>query len=177
MRSTAVRGGGLRTTVLVIAFALWAGVVAGADADVPLTVEDLARRAELVVLGEVTSVASEFHATRRQIVTRVDIRVGETLKGQAGPNPLQLRQPGGRVGEMSSEIAGAPRFVAGERVLLFLVRAADGSLAVAGLFQGKFALERDAADRDVAVRRVPGSAEVLDRVSLEQVRATIAAAR
>jgi hypothetical protein len=162
---------------LALSLALWIGLATAVHADTPLTVEDLAQRAELVVIGEVTSVASEFHATRSQIVTRVDVRVAEALKGKAGANPLQLRQPGGRVGEMTSEVAGAARFVAGERTLLFLARGGDGTLAVVGLFQGKFALERDGAGRDVAVRRVPGSAEVLDRVSLDQIRVAVAATR
>jgi hypothetical protein len=156
---------------------LWAGLTWAAHADGPLTVEDLARRAELVVLGEVTSVASELQAARSQITTRVDVRVNETLKGQAGSNPLQFRQAGGRMGDMTSEVAGAARFVAGERVLLFLARGAEGSLGIVGRFQGKFAVERDATNSEVAVRRVPGSAEVLDRVALEQVRTTVAAAR
>jgi hypothetical protein len=162
---------------LALLLALWIGLAPAVHADTPLTVEDLARRAELVVIGEVTSVASEFHATRSRIVTRVDVRVAEALKGKAGANPLQLRQPGGRVDEMTSEVAGAARFVAGERTLLFLARGGDGTLAVVGLFQGKFVLERDGAGRDVAVRRVPGSAEVLDRVSLDQIRAAVAATR
>jgi hypothetical protein len=163
--------------LLALSLLLWVGLATALHADTPLTVEDLARRADLVVIGEVTSVASEFHATRSRIVTRVDVRVSETLKGKAGANPLQLRQPGGRVGEMTSEVAGAARFVAGERILLFLTRGSDGALGVVGLFQGKFALERDGGGGDVAVRRVPGSAEVLDRAPLDQIRAAVAVSR
>jgi hypothetical protein len=75
-------------------------------------------------------------------------------------------------------VAGAPTFTQGEGVLLFLARGSDGHLSVAGLFQGKFSLERDAASGgEVAVRRVPGSAEVLDRLRLEQARADVVAAR
>jgi hypothetical protein len=154
----------------------WALTVVVAASEAPLSVEELTRRAELIVIGEVISVASELFASEGQIVTRIDVRVDEVLKGSPGASSLQLQQSGGRVGAVIREVAGMPAFAQGERVLLFLGRRGDGGLAVIGLFQGKFTLQRDESGREIAARRVPGSGEVVDRLPLDDVR-SIASSR
>jgi hypothetical protein len=168
---------GRRVSVVGLALWCWAltGVVTASEA--PLAVEELTRRAELIVIGEVISVASELFASEGQIITRIDVRVEEVLKGPAGQAPLQLQQAGGRVGEVRREVAGMPAFTQGERVLLFLGRRGDGGLAVVGLFQGKFTLQRDESGREIAARRVPGSGEEVDRLPLDDVRSAIASSR
>ena len=107
----------------------------------------------------------------RTIITRIDFRVDEVLKGTAGPGVLQLSQPGGQVGDVVAAVADAPSFAVGERALLFLSRRPDGLLRVAHLYMGKFSVEHDVTlGEPVAVRRVPGSGEVLDRIPLDEVR-------
>jgi hypothetical protein len=71
-----------------------------------------------------------------------------------------------------SVVAGAPVFAVGERVLLFLTLRLDGDLAVAGLFQGKFSLTRDAGGREVAVRNLPGGG-ARDTIPLDDARELI----
>jgi len=177
-RTASAGRGPSRRHAFVVGVALWGLALTGATvSDAPLAVEELTRRAELVVIGEVISVASELFASEGQIITRIDVRVDEALKGSPGRASLHLQQPGGRVGEVTRDVAGMPTFAQGERVLLFLGRRGDGGLAVVGLFQGKFTLQRDESGREIVVRRVPGSGEVVDRLPLDDVRSAIASSR
>lgn len=132
----------------------------------PPSIEQLARRADLVVLGEVRAVVGEWDASRRNILTRVELAHGELLKGAAAL-PVTFTHLGGRVDGQTSVVGGAVAFEPGERVLVFLARRPDGSLHLAELLHGAFTIQRDAATgRDDAVRAA-------ERVELEHARALI----
>jgi hypothetical protein len=132
----------------------------------PPSIEQLARRADLVVLGEVRAVVGEWDASRRNILTRVELAHGELLKGAAAL-PVAFTHLGGRVDGQTSVVGGAVAFEPGERVLVFLARRPDGSLHLAELLHGAFTIQRDAATgRDDAVRAA-------ERVELEHARALI----
>lgn len=142
-----------------------------------LGIAELATRAELVVLGTVGAVESQWNADRTLIETRVDVRVTATPRGEPRPD-VSLWEPGGRVGTLAAEIAGTPRFSPGERVLLFLRRGRDGRLHVVERFQGKFSIERDAASgQERAVRRIPDTGRVLDVVPLDRLLAELGTTR
>src|SRR5262245_20562722 len=115
-RTSAVGRWPYRRHAFVVGVALWAWALTGlvTAAEAPLAVDELTRRAELIVIGEVISVASELFASEGQIVTRIDVRVDEVLKGSPGQTPLQFQQPGGRVGAVIREVAGMPAFTQGE---------------------------------------------------------------
>lgn len=136
-----------------------------------LSVEQLAGRASVILVGEVVAVRGEWDATRTVITTAVDVRPAEVLKGSAGPL-LRVRHLGGRIGELTSVVAGSPTFAVGERVLLFLAARPGGELGLVESFQGKFTLTRDAAGREVAVRAPVGS-HPRDEVPLDEARASI----
>jgi hypothetical protein len=142
----------------------------------PLSVNDLTGRAAVVVVGEVTSVVTTWNATRDQMMTRVEVRADEVLKGRLRFGSVMLEYPGGRVGSVVRQVVGTPAFARGERVLLFLAPRSDGTPTVVGGFQGKFALSRDESGREMAVRGVPGSTETLDRALLADVRDLVVAA-
>jgi len=160
--------------LLAVALALlaWAGAAqAGQVVPRPPSIEELARRADVVVIGDVAAAEGEWDAARTNILTRVHLERVEILKG-ATPAPLTFTHLGGRVGEIDSAVAGAVRFTVGERALVFLAQAADGGLRLAQLFHGKLLIERDAATgRDYAVRF--SGARGADRFPLEQVRADV----
>lgn len=165
-----------RTVPLVLVSAMFASALAGGPG--LLTVRDLTRKADVVVLGTIAAVASHWNAARSQIFTRVELMPEELLKGTVLANSVYFVQPGGRVGDVGSVVAEAPSFTIGERVVVFLVARPDGDLGVIGLFQGKFTVERDdISGLALAVRRVPGSAQTTDRMTLDQLRAEVRTAR
>jgi hypothetical protein len=149
---------------------------AGGSISGVLPVADLARRADLVVIGRVQEVTAVRRSADGLVETLVTLHVEEVLKGAAGPT-VEFARLGGRVGAVTSVVPGAPEFAAGERVLVFLARRPDGRLGLSDLFQAKFSLERDPrASVPLAVRRLPDSGQVLSATGLDQVRADVARA-
>src|SRR5579862_277934 len=87
------------------------------------------------------------------IYTYIHLEPGRLIKGALDRDaPLVLREPGGRFGERQEWVYGAPEFWVGERALLFLERAADGTLHTSNLAMGKFSFGVDAAGHATAVR-------------------------
>ena len=144
----------------------------------PLGIAQLAARADLIVLGAVSTVQSQWNADRTLIETRVEVRVAATPKGAPHADVVSLWEAGGRVGPLAAEVADTPRFSAGERVLVFLRRGADGRFRVVERFQGKFSIERDGASgEELAVRRVPDTGRVIDVMPLHRLLAELGTGR
>ena len=107
-----------------------------------LDLQTLTRQADAVVLGKVTKVASRWTDGQSAIVTEVTISVEQFVV------PISLAQDeivvvvaGGTVGEVTQSAEDEPQFGTGERVLLFLSAASDGTYKVTGGWQGKQAIE------------------------------------
>jgi hypothetical protein len=126
---------------------------AGASVVVPMEVEALARKADLVVRGKAAASRSAWSGDGRRIQTTTRIEVARLLKGQA-PQVLEVVTPGGEVGDIGQKVSGAAEFSPGEEVFLFLERSPDGArFVVSGMAQGKF-----------SVRARPGGAVVTQSV-------------
>jgi hypothetical protein len=108
---------------------------------VPMPDADLVAHSVLVVRGTVEA-ADARETPDGAIVTRVTIRVDETLKGRAGTRRLRLTEPGGRVGERRVHVFGAPVYAPGETVLVFARRGRHGRLHTTGMALGKYRLVR-----------------------------------
>ena len=110
-------------TLLLLAFLAAASPAWAAQPLAAPSIEQLARQADIVVIGEVISATGEWAAGRATIQTRVALTVTESLKGTAA-SPLTFTHLGGRVGDEASAVGGAAEFAPGERVLVFLDTAA-----------------------------------------------------
>lgn len=150
-RAATWTGHGRRTVVVllvVLPLAMATGLLpAGATVVEALGLEQLAARAQLVVRGRVESSSSAWDESNRRIFTRTRLQAAEVLKqgaaGQASGNGIvEVVVPGGEVGGIGQLVAGAPRFVPGEEVLLFLEATKRGWTPVA-LSLGKFTLRPD----------------------------------
>jgi hypothetical protein len=140
----------------------------------PPSLRELTRVAAVIVIGEVVLTRSEWNASRTIILTRIDVRIEEVLKGSLKGEQLTFSQIGGQVGEIAASVGGTPSFTQGERVLLFLSKRQDKSLGITGIFHGKFTIEPgEASDDKAVVRREPDSGRILDRYSLNHARAEI----
>lgn len=137
----------------------------------PLSIPELVARSDLVVIGSVASVQSDWNSDHTMIFTRIDLKVAEVLKGSVSGRPLSFFQLGGQVGDAASAIAGAPTFAPGEGVLMFLSVKSDGRLGVVELFQGKFSIRSDpSSGAEMVFRQIPGMPSPHDEISLEQAR-------
>lgn len=111
---------------------------AGATVFVDMTEQKLTRMANAIVIGTVQAVDS-VAGGNGAIDTYVTVQIEQSVKGHRG-GQVVLRQPGGQVGDRLLWLAGAPRFAAGDRQLLFLSARRDGSVHTTALGLGQFAL-------------------------------------
>jgi hypothetical protein len=111
---------------------------------------EMLRRADLVVVATAIDSYSQASPTGG-IETVTPMTIEEVVAG-AAPRTLNVYEPGGVLNGSASVIPGAPRFAAGERVLLLLRLVGPARYAVAELVLGKFAFARDTAGRQLLVR-------------------------
>jgi hypothetical protein len=103
-----------------------------------VTVEDLARASDLVVLGRVRELRVQAHGPNGQpgIHTRALVEVEETWRGQ--PRAIvEVWVHGGQLGNRLRVLPGQATFQRGERVVLFLFEAGGGFWPT-GMGRGKW---------------------------------------
>ncbi len=86
---------------------------------VKMEVEELAVKADRIVIGDVASVESFVHRANGRIKSRVVVDVIDELKGK-GDQKLKLQILGGTVDDVTLYTSVTPIFVEGDHVLLFL---------------------------------------------------------
>lgn len=118
-----------RSPVWLAALLLAIAATPPAEATVvgPLPDAMLTAHARVIVIGRVVGISSHWDAGQGQILTDIRISLDEVLKGPAPGPELTIRQLGGRVGDLESQVEGSPAFGLGERVLLFLSTRRDGT--------------------------------------------------
>jgi hypothetical protein len=110
----------------------------------PLSLHDLAGRADVVLHGRVQAVRTISHGPGRMPVTVAQIAVLEILAGDLPPRRhVTVTQPGGRAGGVVLDYAGRPQFASGSEVILFLARRGPGQFITVGLAQGKYDVAAD----------------------------------
>ena len=114
----------------------------------------MTRASESVVRATTVSTRAGWDAQHRHIVTTVHLRTIETLKGRLAPGTeFDVLNVGGIADGIEEQIIGAPEFIAGEEVVLFLQRDTHGNLGTVDLAQGKLEVARDNAGRARLTRR------------------------
>jgi hypothetical protein len=138
----------MKRVFLCAALAAYTPVLYAATFVVPSD-RDLVRRADAIVVATVQRSFAQYRDNRLETVTALD--VGETIKGFV-PEILEVHEPGGELAGRAEIIPGVPRFQDGDRVLLFLRRAPDGTWAVADIALGHFTFAEDIQGQRLLVR-------------------------
>src|SRR5512133_2096775 len=101
---------------------------------VPMSVEELTGRAQLVVEGRALEQWSQWDNSEHLIYTYTRFAVTRRLKGEAADS-IVVRQMGGTAGGYTQIVSGVRHWQAGDEAVLFLRPsvANDGSMAVVGL--------------------------------------------
>jgi hypothetical protein len=125
-----------------LAIASAAGAALGSTV-IGLSIEDQARLARLVVIGEVVALEG-VDDLDLGIETAVSFRVSEVLKGAVLPGePIVFHTRQGEVDGLQSEAPGEVRFQVGQKALVF-IEDVDGRLYNLGLSMGVWNVhERD----------------------------------
>ena len=149
-----------------------------------LSLDQLAAGSDAV--ARVRFVRAESRWENGSIWTVTTFDVVETLKGQL-PGQIEVRLPGGRVGHLTSTVAGTPKFHPGNEAVVFLQRSPAGGFTVAGWVEGSFRISRDPRTGIVTVTQDSSAFAVFDaatrafrtegirRMPIEEFRARIAA--
>ena len=131
-----------RRVVVFVALSCLATARTNATVLVPVDLAELSREAGAIVRGRVTATESRWTADRRAIETVVTMDVDASLKGALGRR-VQFIVPGGTLGRYRSLMAGAPEFVVGQRVIVFLGWTGPSYPHLLGLGQGVYRVVPD----------------------------------
>ena len=152
--------------------------IADATTIVGMNERALARAADAIVIGTIGDIETVASA-EGAINTLVTIDVERAVKGRVGAR-VTLKQPGGQLGERGLWIAGSPRFARGERQLLFLSAARDGTARTTALGLGQFTLTPHPRSAETMAARAPSAhtlgARPVRRIRLARLLRTIARA-
>jgi hypothetical protein len=126
--------------VLVSILASLTGLNLNATTFIRVPPEKLAEVSTLVVRAR--CVGSAVQTRDGEIWTITSFEVRETWKGGA-PAVIRTRLLGGRTAQLTSHVAGVPRFRAGEEVVMFLAPIRGGEYSIVSWAQGTFRIHRD----------------------------------
>ncbi len=130
----------MRRILLTLFLALGAGP-ASATTLAPVDFAQLVTGARAVVYGRITDVRTVRDDGRRTVETHVTLEARDYYKGNLGPI-VTFMVPGGALGRYRTVYVGAPRFRAGDDVVLFLNAQGPALPWVSGLSQGVFRVRR-----------------------------------
>lgn len=131
-----------RVFLFLILFYLPSERIALATITQKLSLEQLAREADLIAMGRIQGVTSQESVDRSTMTTVVTLSVEEQWKGPKA-STITVKQPGGSVGGLTQRVMGEPQFSVGEEVILFLKKGRNGSYVTVGGVQGKFLIKKD----------------------------------
>jgi hypothetical protein len=107
-------------------------------------IDQIARKADVIAVGRVTSMQSEWNADKSRIFTRVTLSVDQYLKeGSASSKTITVFTPGGEVGDVGEIYTHVPTFRRNEEVVVFLKKNDAAGYRVAAGMQGKYVIEKD----------------------------------
>lgn len=157
---------GVRIAAAAAAAVLAAAGAARASSVLGLSIEDQARLARHVVLGEVVAQRGVDDPVGG-IETEVTLHVQDALKGELAPGAeLVFHTRGGEVDGVVSTAVGEAAFRTGEPALVF-VEEVGGRLYLLGLSAGAWSVQVDDGGRVAFLRALAPGLEVAGDVRLE----------
>lgn len=141
MRGLSLRNQGLsivHTVAAAVIFFVAAPELVWCQQDARLN-EDLARRADAIVIAKVTGLTSAWNSDRSRIYTTVTLAIDEQLKGE-GTGTMSISTPGGEVDGVGEVYSHVPRFKLNEQVVVFAQRDTQGRFQLVGGIEGKMSV-------------------------------------
>jgi hypothetical protein len=127
--------------VFTVAFLPLLTIPRAEPAMVELSLEQLTRDADLIVVGKVESVASQMIIGK--IWSSATISVESRIKGdEPEQSEIVVSFPGGKVGDIGMQVEDSPNYKKDEEVVVFLKKMqGESHFSTAGSSQGKFIIE------------------------------------
>jgi hypothetical protein len=143
-----------RTSLVVLLFALSSSAPLDATLAVPAEIGTLVEDAQVIVHGRVVQLQGRAGSDGLGIETLVTLQAASYLKGDLG-REFTFVATGGQLGRYRSIVSGAPRFVEGQEVVLFLGAKPPAIPHVIRLGQGAFRVSVDRRTGAKTIRRQP----------------------
>src|SRR6266849_71258 len=138
----------------IIAFSCFAALAIAASASAATFVvpsdRELVRRAHAIVIANALPSYTRL-TDDGGIETVTPMEVEERIKGRVG-DVVNVVEPGGTFGDMTTFIAGVPTFAPGDHLLLFLAHAGKDRWAVTDLVLGKYTFTTGADGQQLLLR-------------------------
>ncbi len=167
LRTTIAHDIGPSMKVLLIACMLMLSPIVGATTMRPVDLDALARGADAIAL--VIPRTRTTYADGGRLFTRVEVEVTEVWKGNIEiTKTLQVHTLGGVLNGIGQRVAGVPRLVDNERVVLCLKHDANDRWRIDEMWQGAFEVAPDGS-----VTR-PVQSALVSAESLPKTPATLA---
>ena len=129
----------MHTARPIFAFVALAAAIAWAQpVFVPVSVAELCGMSDVIVDATVTRIAPARTAITRNLETPVDFSIAQVFKGPAELKSATVIEPGGKIGTRQEVHYNQIIPEAGGRYILFLKRAADGTLTALGGLHGHY---------------------------------------
>jgi len=145
-----------RVVLAIAALAMITASFAGATTVEKMSLKDLAKKSNAIVLARVEDETARYDANK-EIYTYITLRVLEPVKGPKKDEVITIRQLGGTVDKIASIVPGTPAFRKGEEVVLFLTKNdGAGYPWVMGLQQGKYSVTSDDQGRKSVRNEIGG---------------------
>ena len=106
--------------------------------------DELVKQSEVVAVGTVANLSSEWNESHTMIRTRVTLAVDQYVKGSNSGNTITLMIPGGEIDGVGELYSHMPKFIRQEQVVVFAQKNSEGTYRVAGGREGKFTVQKDA---------------------------------
>ena len=117
----------------------------GATTVLEKSFSSLVQDAEVIAVGTVTAIETEWNPQKQAPFTLVTFSDLEVLKGEAGQTELTLHFLGGPTPDgLIMQIAGVPQFSLGERSVVFCAGNQQSMAPLVGLWQGMYRVVFDA---------------------------------
>lgn len=122
--------------------------------EVPRTFDELAQLSELVIVGTVKEIRSEFadNGPDQNIVSYVTFDDLQMVKGDSAAPEYVLQVLGGVVGRFAQDYPGIPVFRTGQRYMVFIRGNHRDFFPVVGVTQGVFRVLTNSQGQQVVVR-------------------------
>ncbi len=158
-----------RGGIIIIICILLVYPLVAATTFVSESLEELDKKADYVVIGNVESQTSIPEKNGRIIGTETTIIVEEWLKGYSAADKIIVKEMGGIFGDVMMVVPGTPQFKVGERVALFVAEEKEypnkqqSAMGMAirghtvGMAQGKFSIVKDKAGNDILINELHGA--------------------
>jgi len=127
-----------------------------------LSLDQLAGAADAVARVRCAGAESRWEGGSIWTITTFD--VVDAIKGNLAPR-IVVRLPGGKVGAVTATVDGAPKFTAGEEVIIFLERSRADGYSIAGWVEGTFRIALDPGTHRETVTQDSSGLAVFDTAS------------